>query len=303
MKTRTCGILFILSVLVLILAGCASSKKIALDPDSKEFYETARLVMTKQEKDIFNHLPDAGSRKEFMADFWAKRDPDPNTEENEFKEEFFRRIDYANARFNEGTYGWNTDRGRIYIYLGAPDKIEEIHTHDEPDIRGPILWWVYYRYEFAVKFVDKNYTGHYTLDPGSGVYGDLFEAIERAKIGYVAQDEEDSKKFIDFKLTYNEEKKEFVITIPMEDLIFKEEEGLLKADFTFEFFVYVKGGGAKKTFTETRSFSMPEDKVVRLKQAEFTFSYDLNPGKYYVDVIIIGRPDMTKARKIFEIKA
>jgi hypothetical protein len=58
-------------------AACSSLPRTELDPAARDFYETARLVMTSEEDDIFQHLPDAESRREFVSDFWAKRDPDP----------------------------------------------------------------------------------------------------------------------------------------------------------------------------------------------------------------------------------
>lgn len=294
--------LFILGMLALGMMNCTASRKIALDPESEEFYEYARLIMTDPEKTIFRHLPDAESRKGFIKEFWEKRDPDLDTEENEFKSEFYQRIDYANQRFREGPPGWKTDRGRIYIYLGFPDKIDEFHTHGLADVRGPILWWIYYRYGFAVKFLDKNNIGHYTLDPYSGIYGNLFDAIELAKFGFVSPDEFEAKKIVDFDLEYDKEKKEFVISIPAKSLIFRDEDGILKADFEFKIFVYEQKGTRKDRFQETRTFAKPEEEVVELKIIEFFFPYDLLPGKYYVDVVIIGKLDIGKTRKIFKIK-
>jgi GWxTD domain-containing protein len=144
LKTQDKNISFLvlpfLTILVLGLVSCSGSEqKITLDPESRDFYTYAQLIMTKVEKNIFNHLPDKEARKEFMADFWVKRDPDPDTKENEFKDEFYRRIEYANKRFREGTPGWKTDRGRIYIYLGPPDKFEETFTHSGIDSRGEIV--------------------------------------------------------------------------------------------------------------------------------------------------------------------
>ena len=63
-------------------------------------------------------------RQQFIEQFWLRRDPTPDTEENEFKEEHYRRIAYANERFASGIPGWKTDRGRIYITFGPPDEIE-----------------------------------------------------------------------------------------------------------------------------------------------------------------------------------
>jgi len=293
----------LISVFIMLgFSGCGTTVRIKLDPDSRNFYETARLIMSKQERKIFNHLPDKESREEFIEDFWAKRDPDPDTEENKFKEEFFRRIEYANKRFREGPSGWKTDRGRIYIYLGYPDKIDETFTHGIPEIKGSILWWIYYGYDLGIRFVDKRGLGHFTFDPYSGIYGDLFEAIERAKFGFISEEGGMAKKFVDFDVEYNKENKEFVVAIPVTSLIFKEEEDLLKSDFEFEFYIYEEKGLKRDKFKEIKSFEMPEDEVLRMKEIEFTFPYDLNPGKYLVDVVIIGKPDSGKARKIFKIK-
>ena len=123
MKRDSCRfrILFFLTILALSLGCCGTRERVTLDPESKNFYDYTRLIMTKQEKEIFLLLPDKESRMEFIQDFWDKRDPDPQTEENEFQEEFYQRIEYVNKRFREGIPGWKTDRGRIYIYLGPPD--------------------------------------------------------------------------------------------------------------------------------------------------------------------------------------
>lgn len=287
--------------------NCAPKRAVKLDPESAQFYETARLIMTNDEKEIFNHLPSNEDRKEFIQEFWEKRDPDPETEENEFKDEFLRRIEYANERFNEGKAGWNTDRGRIYVYLGAPDKIDEIFNHYATDpngqpIRGSLLLWVYYRYEFAVQFYDRSGIGHYTLDPYYGVIGDIFNAIEKAKMGMGFSDDEFKSTFWNFDCTYDGSAQEFVLEIPTEDLVFKEEEGLLKADFEIEFFIYPDEGGSKINFQKTINFEEEEQELLKKEKIVFTFPYTLSPGKYKVDVLIIAKPDVGRSRKIFTIK-
>ena len=286
-------------IAVVILMSCGFSGKVALDPTSKDFYKTARLIMTKQEKDIFNHLPDQESREEFISDFWAKRDPDPDMEENEFKEEFFRRIDYANLRFREGIPGWKTDRGRIYIYLGPPDKVEQRPFVNYPDVRG-LIWWGYYEYRLGIEFVDRVGDGSYTLNRHQSAYGNLLQVIEKAKYG---QSFVESKwKFIDLDVRYNREKKEIVISIPVTSLEFKEKEGSLKAEFEFEFLIYKKKGLRIDRFKQIKSFERPEDEILELEEIIFTFPYDLKPGKYYFDVAMGVKPDIARARKIFEIK-
>jgi GWxTD domain-containing protein len=296
MKYQT---LFVIILAVLISASCGISGKVALDPESRNFYETARLVMTKEEKDIFHHLPDQESRQEFIRDFWAKRDPDPDTEGNEFKEEFFRRIEYANLRFREGIPGWKTDRGRIYIYLGPPDKIDQRPFINDPSIKG-LIWWGYYLHRIGIEFVDTTGDGSYVISQHMGSYGNLLSVIEKAKFGQVIT--KNGSKFIDFDVRFDREEKEIEVSLPVSLLSFREEDGLLKAEFEFKFFIYEKGGLKEDRFTHIRSFEMPEDEVLKLEDVVFNFSYDLKPGKYYFDVLVIGTEGIGKARKIFEIK-
>jgi len=129
----------------LLLAGAVSAgpgpaaAKPKLDPESAKFYQTARLIMTKEEVKIFERLPDAGSRKEFIADFWLKRDPDPDTPDNAFQKEFEARVAFVNKRFNkEGGPGYNTDRGRVYILMGPPEKVEEFSPEVGASVRGEV---------------------------------------------------------------------------------------------------------------------------------------------------------------------
>lgn len=289
------------SVLLLIFVSlnCHLGPRIKLDPASKDFYETARLIMTKEEKEIFNHLPHKKSRQEFIQDFWAKRDPDPDTEENEFKDEFFRRIEYANSHFKEGIPGWKTDRGRIYIYLGAPDKVEERPFLNLGEARG-LIWWAYYKYQLAIEFIDTTGNGTYNINRHYGGIGNLMWVIEKAKFGQIFTQGE--AKFVDFDLFFSSQKKEIAIVIPVANLSFKSQDGFLQADFDFEFFIYNKDGHKENMFTRTKSFKEQEEKVVKMEKLNFTFPYDLKPGRYYFDVIITIKPNIGKVRKIFKVK-
>jgi GWxTD domain-containing protein len=83
-----------------------------------------RYIITDEELSAFKKLATNAERDQFMEAFWQRRDPTPDTEENEYKEEHYRRIVYANEHFQAGTPGWRTDRGRIYIMYGKPDSID-----------------------------------------------------------------------------------------------------------------------------------------------------------------------------------
>ena len=86
--------------------------------------EDVRWIITDEERATFKQLSNDEERDQFIEQFWLRRDPTPDTEENEFKEEHYRRIAYANEHFASGIPGWRTDRGRIYIMYGPPNSID-----------------------------------------------------------------------------------------------------------------------------------------------------------------------------------
>src|SRR5512137_2670527 len=187
---------------LIVLAACAglglAAAKPKLDPESAKFYQTARLIMTKEETKIFERLPDPESRKEFIADFWLKRDPDPDTPDNAYKKEFEARVEFVNKRFNkEGGPGYNTDRGRVYILMGPPDKIEEFPPQVGSTILGFVAWWSYYDHQMAIQFTDEKGTGKLMM---TNYEGDLFGAMDLMKLGrYVRADDVFSRKFVKFE--------------------------------------------------------------------------------------------------------
>lgn len=286
---------------VWLLASCAPGPRIVLDPESREFYDTARLIMTSEERTIFNHLPDAEARREFIRDFWIRRDSDPETEENLFKEEFERRIEFANRRFREGGPGWNTDRGRIYLFMGEPDKVDEFFSHGDPGVRGSIIWWIYYDYELGIEFVDERGFGQYRIRQYSG---NFFEALESFKLGQsIRPDGIFRRQIARFDLTYDEDKEELSVTIPTAALTFHEEDGLLAVDLVFDVSLYEREGTSRDSFEAARSFRGTEEEILETNEIAFVFPRRLPPGTHYIDVIIRGSARGTgQARKIFTVR-
>ncbi len=86
--------------------------------------EDVRYIISDEERAAFKKLSNDEERDAFIEQFWLRRDPTPDTIENEFKEEHYRRIAYANEHFAAGKPGWRTDRGEIYIKFGPPDQID-----------------------------------------------------------------------------------------------------------------------------------------------------------------------------------
>src|SRR5213594_1948546 len=93
-------------------------------PYKKCLNEDVVYIITDEERQAWKRLATDEEREQFIEQFWLRRDPTPDTVENEFKEEHYCRIAYANERYASGIPGWKADRGRIYITFGPPDEIE-----------------------------------------------------------------------------------------------------------------------------------------------------------------------------------
>lgn len=92
----------------------------------KNWYkEDVIYIITKDETDAFLKLETDEKREQFIENFWRRRDPNPDTEINEYRDELYERIKFSNDNFTSGVPGWKTDRGRIYITLGKPNKIDK----------------------------------------------------------------------------------------------------------------------------------------------------------------------------------
>ena len=81
-------------------------------------------IITDEERKAFKNLTNDEEREAFIEQFWLRRNPNPDSPDNEFREEHYRRIQYANDHYAAGKPGWKTDRGHIYIAFGPPDSIE-----------------------------------------------------------------------------------------------------------------------------------------------------------------------------------
>ena len=151
-------------------------------PYKKWLNEDVGYIITDEERKAFKRLSTDDEREQFIEQFWLRRDPTPDTEENEFKEEHYRRIAYANEHFASGIPGWKTDRGRMYIVYGPPDEIDSHPsggTYDRPIEEGggttstfPFEDWTYRYIEgvgsnIKIEFVDTTMSGEYrmTMDP------------------------------------------------------------------------------------------------------------------------------------------
>jgi GWxTD domain-containing protein len=176
--------LFLVVCLAMLLPAVAQRGSQALQSEEMEDYyekwlkEDVVYIISDEERAVFQQLSTPEEKEQFIEQFWFRRDPDPRTAHNEFKEEHYRRIAYANERFTSGNPGWQTDRGRIYIIHGEPDGIVSRPTggsYVRPLEEGGGVTAVYpyekwrYRYlegvgdDVELEFVDPSESGEFRL--------------------------------------------------------------------------------------------------------------------------------------------
>lgn len=132
---------------------------------SSQSVEVLRYVATQDEMDQIGKLESSGSaaeeaRQTFWDAFWKRRDPTPDTPENEARDAFYQRVHYADQHFSTGGPGWRSDMGRVYIVYGPPDEVTRNPFNFD---RPPEEIWYYYRDKRTFVFVDRDGFGRYDL--------------------------------------------------------------------------------------------------------------------------------------------
>src|SRR5271165_5025826 len=149
----------------------------------KAVKQDVSYIISDEERRAFKNLSNDEEREAFIENFWLRRNPNPDSPENEFREEHYRRIAYANEHFAAGKPGWKTDRGHIYIAFGKPNSIDSHPSggaYQRPLDEGggetstyPFEVWNYHYIEgigenVDIEFVDSCQCGdyHFTIDRG-----------------------------------------------------------------------------------------------------------------------------------------
>lgn len=305
-------IIFLLSSL-----ACSLGMKIKKDVYYDNFFEKARFIMTDEEIEVYKHLHDAKLKEEFINGFWKIRDPDPSTEENEFKTEFEERIEYANKWFGtwnpdrgkntkERRYskiGWDSDRGRVYIVLGPPDLLvfdwEDFRYGGRHGMKAQGMnseAWFYYRYDFVVSF-RRTRSGGWILASSPGY---LSYVLKSAKLNMVMSGYDwNIKRAFRFKSKFKNNA--IHINIPVKRIIFDEN---LTAKFKIKVNIYCnhkKVGEIK----DIQIFNENEEELLRKKNICLKIPYTPSlKGKYYLDIIIedLLSPAFSKYRNFAKFK-
>jgi GWxTD domain-containing protein len=302
------GALLLCLGLAAILAACASAGiEKGLDPESREFFSKVRLIITSEERRTFLSLP-AEKRKEFIQDFWARRDPTPGTPVNEYKEEYFRRIAQANHLFSGGgSPGWLQDRGRIYITLGPPDN-RETYPRGMSFYGIPTeIWWYGF---FSIVFIDERWVDDYRLDPLSAAQ---IAEIHNTQLQW---NEARDKKVrltpggappeLDVKVQKAPAGGATVrIALPYRSIWLKAQGDRFQATLELALKVLDASGAEVWKFAEKYPLDIPEKRLkeVLVTNYEITVSAPLSPGAYTLNLSLTNANDGSRAevKQKFEI--
>ncbi|MFZ2054756.1 MAG: GWxTD domain-containing protein [Candidatus Aminicenantales bacterium] len=293
MKIR--WIMIIVSTVLLFSCSLGRAPK-NLDPEEQEFLSQVRYIITRQERKTFISLP-ASERPHFVEQFWKNRDNDPDTEINEYKNEYLKRIDEAKHLFTEGgTSGWLTDRGRIYILLGPPEQ-RESYPRGYSFYGKPSEIWHYGFYQIA--FVDSRWNGNFELVPESA---SLLADINTAQMGLRPRTKNEDQALSDFKIDFrkvDDRNQQIVVSVPYRDIWFSSEGQKFKTTFELDWEVYDADDRKIQEGTKTSPLDLTQEEIKEFKGREFRieFPLELAPGDYQLAITLKNSTAHSELRK------
>ncbi len=302
--------MIVIGLMAVAVAWRTNEAEPQLKPQDSEFLSQVRYIITPKEKKDFQALPDSDKRQ-FIAEFWKRRDPNPSTAENEFREEYFKRIDSANKLFTgEGKPGWLTDRGRIYILFGPPGSRMATQM-PENSMRRCEEVWNYGR--FPVVFVDANCNGSYILETTDlKNLHDINEAQALAQNPIV--EEKKPQLDFDFSIRKNTQVESPVecrveIEIPARSIWFSSEAEKLATTFDIAVEVRDKKGALRWEFKKsyrvvTTAEELKKNRDGRFRiEIPFTIDKDVDTfrqGKNKIQIVLKNQTGNEELRKTAE---
>lgn len=276
----------VISLELSVTSAAAKSKRPKLNPEHREFYNYAQYLFTKNERKIFRNLTTDEARERFIENFWEIRDPTPYTEDNEFKLEMERRYEYVNKYLKEGPIpGWKTDRGRIYLALGAPSGRQE----DFLD-RGAVIQWYYDEYNVYIRFIDYRGDGIFQMDLRT-VSLAILDVLDNKKYFIVNKEGNINLETLDVDLSCDSKTRELLVEVGTKNLNYEkvsESSGEMMAKIKVDLVVYQSNKVDEfSKYSEVKSIKVPKEKLLKKKAAiSVKIPLELPEGKIKIDAII-----------------
>ncbi len=289
----------------MLLAGaCASSGALKqLDSKSRDFISKVRYTITAEERRAFLALAPEG-REPFIEDFWKRRDPTPATPENEYRIEYYNRIERSNRLFSGGgAPGWLQDRGRVYITLGPPDT-RITYPRGVTFYGLPTeIWWYGM---VSIVFIDEYWNDDYKLAPDSAgqiaVMTQTQTAWNRPREGLPKPGEASygAPAIAGLEVSIQVGDKgaaRFILTLPYSSIWMKSSGQNFIATLQVVMKVAGTDGAEAWTFSQEYPLDIPESRLKEVLNGDFKVeaSAPLQPGPYTLSVVITNANDGSRA--------
>jgi GWxTD domain-containing protein len=310
MSARNVRLAFSLGA-VLLAGACASTRGLKeLDPKSRDFVSKVRYTITSEERRAFLALPPE-AREAFIEDFWKRRDPTPATPENEYRTDYYNRIERANRLFSGGgAPGWLQDRGRVYITLGPPDN-RITYPRGVTFYGLPTEIWWYGMY--TILFIDEYWNGDYRIAPESAAQ---IAVITQAQTNWNLPQEKMPKPGearaagaiagLEVKIEVADGgTARFSLAIPHKNIWLKSSGPSFQTTLDVTMKVSGAEGAEAWTFSKTFPIDIPQSRLKEALNQDFTAEAvaPLKPGAYTLTVVVVNKTDGSKAalERKFEI--
>lgn len=288
---------------VVLTAACASTRGLKeLDPKSRDFISKVRYTITAEERRAFLALaPEA--REPFIEDFWKRRDPSPATPENEYRIEYYNRIERSNRLFSGGgSPGWLQDRGRVYITLGPPDN-RITYPRGVTFYGLPTEIWWYGMY--TIVFIDQYWNDDYHMSPDSAGQIAVITQAQRewnlpreglprpADMHYASAI---AGLEVSIQLT-DKETARFSLAVPYKNIWLKSGGQSLQTTLEVVMKVADTEGREAWSFSQSYPLDIPESRLKEVLAGDFAVeaSAPLKPGPYTLSVVVTNTTDGSKA--------
>lgn len=273
-----------------------------LEPESKEFYSKVRYIISEEEKKIFLELSPS-ERDNFIKDFWRRRDPSPDTEENEFKREYLNKIKTVNRLFKGGGKpGYIQDRGRVYILLGPPDESYFDPMGKFSETKSAEVWVYYKKHKISLVFIDHNGDGEYTLERPTTW---ALHLLSRTQME-LQNPEKFREELFDFELKIGKvDDGKFIlfVEIPYEKIWLVQAENRLETTLGVLLKVFDPDGDEIWQFGKDFDISLTEEEAKTLvgKDYEIKIPLDLEEGSYPATIVIKNKTEERELKKDFDL--
>jgi GWxTD domain-containing protein len=292
-------------------AACASTRGLKeLDSKSRDFISKVRYTITAEERKAFLALaPEA--REPFIEDFWARRDPTPGTPENEYRTEYYARIERSNRLFGGGgAPGWLQDRGRVYITLGPPEN-RITYPRGVTFYGLPTeIWWYGL---FSIVFIDPYWNDDYKIAPESaGQIAVITQAqtdwnkprVGMPKPGESAYAAALAGLEVAIQVADSGSVR-FTLALPYKNIWLKSSGSNLQAALEVTLKVAGPDGTEAWSFAQTFPIDIPQDRLKEVLDTDFKAeaTAPLEPGAYTLSVLVVNTMDGSRAtlERKFEI--